>query len=112
MSELSLTGKIISILKLENATSKAGKEWKKRDFVIETDDKFPKKVCLCLFGDKTDYIEGHAIGDTVTVKFNVESREYNGKWYHNLNVYQLSGEKSVTVTEEPEKDSPSDDLPF
>lgn len=50
MSELSLTGKIISILKLESSVSKAGKEWKKRDFVIETDDKFPKKVCLCLCG--------------------------------------------------------------
>ena len=62
--------------------------WKKQDFVIETTDTYPKKVCLAAWGDKID-LNKIKPGQTVKVLFDVESREYNGKWYTDLKAYGL-----------------------
>jgi hypothetical protein len=90
MSELILQGTLIQILKPESGVSKSGKEWKKQDFVIQTNEQFQKNVCLTLFGDKVSLIEEIAEGSEIEVFFNVESREFNGKWYHNLNVWKVN----------------------
>lgn len=121
MSNLSVSGRIQSILKLESGVSKSGKEWKKREFVVETEDQFPKTVCLTLFGDKLNLIDGYKMGDAVQVDFNLESREFNGRWFHSINAWKISGEPSTENSYTPEPDaevgnnSPDDgdsDLPF
>ena len=86
---LSVKGSIIKILNAESGVSKAGKEWKKQEFVIETQEQFPRKVCFTLFNEKTDLISGVKSGQEVEVSFNVESREYNGKWFHNINAWKI-----------------------
>lgn len=86
---LSVKGKIDQILKPESGVSKAGKEWKKQEFVIETDEQYPRKVCFTLFGDKIDLVNGLSNGEDVEVSFNVESREYNGRWFHNINAWKI-----------------------
>ena len=86
---LSVKGKIDQILKPESGVSRAGKEWKKQEFVIETDEQYPRKVCFTLFGDKIDLVTGLATGEDVEVSFNVESREYNGRWFHNINAWKI-----------------------
>ena len=120
---LSVTGKIEQILKPESGVSRAGKEWNKQEFVIETDEQFPKKVCFTLFGDKTSLISSFSVGEEVEVSFNIESREYNGRWFHNINAWKLDKTAAANQPElppefsisdiPPEKDEdPADDLPF
>lgn len=120
---LAVKGKIQEILKPESGVSRAGKEWNKQEFVIETEDQYPKKVCFTLFGDKTSLIDGLSAGQDVEVSFNVESREYNGRWFHNINAWKIETEANNNVPEpppefrmedippEPAEDS-ANDLPF
>jgi len=122
---LQVTGKIQQILKPESGVSRAGKEWQKQEFVVETNDQFPRKVCFTLFKDKSSLLNGFSVGDEVDVSFNLESREFNGKWYHNINAWKLDkkqGEESLPepppefrpedIPPEPADDSDSSDLPF
>jgi len=89
MSELKVTGTITKVLNPENGTSKAGKEWNKQNFVIATGGKYPDDICFTLFGDKSDLISNVQIGDEVEVSFNLNSREYNEKYYTNVNAWKV-----------------------
>lgn len=91
MSELKVKGTLIQVLKPESGESKSGKAWNKQEFVIETQEQFPKKVCFTLFGDKTSLIDGIADGSEIEVFFNLESREFNGKYFHNINCWKIEG---------------------
>jgi hypothetical protein len=99
MSNLSIDGTIIQILKTQNGVSNSGKEWQKREFVIETEGQYPNKICFTLFGDKLKMIEEYSPGDKVEVKFNIESREYNRSWYHNINAWSISRKQQIVQTE-------------
>jgi hypothetical protein len=119
---LSVKGRINQILKPENGVSKAGKEWSKQEFVIETDEQFPRKVCFTLFGDKISLMEGLAAGEEVEVAFNLESREYNGRWFHNINAWKIDKVTENNLPDAPpeyssadippEPDEDAGDLPF
>jgi len=91
MSELKVSGKITSILDVEKGTSKAGKDWQKQNFVIDTGEKFNNIICFQVFGvDKCEALTKYnKVGDVVNVSFNVSSREYNGKYYHNLDAWMV-----------------------
>lgn len=118
---LELTGLVIEKLKQEEGVSKAGKPWSKQDFVIETEEQYPKKVCFTLFGDKTDLISRIDNGERVCVKFSIDSKEFNGRWFSNINAFGVDvvlsddrGESNIDALKK--KDSTSkpedDDLPF
>jgi hypothetical protein len=119
---ISIKGKIIKILNLESGVSKAGNEWKKQEFIVEeSDQQFSRKVCFTLFNDKTNLIKGFSPGQEVEVSFNVESREYNGKWFHNINAWKIEsmGQNLPDAPPEysledvpPEPLDDSSDLPF
>lgn len=122
---LEVKGQLQQILPIQSGTSKAGKEWSKQEFVIETQEQFPKKICFTLFGDKLSLINGISVGDNIEVSFNVESREFNGKWFHNINAWKVApagaAENNVpgfstNDIPPPPPDSmgeaPVDDLPF
>lgn len=89
MSELKLKGHIKKILPIQSGVSKAGKDWSKQDFLIETQDQYPKMVCFTLFGDKMDILQYYKIDQFVEVHFNIESREYNEKYFHNINAWKI-----------------------
>ena len=119
---IQVKGTLIQILKPESGVSKAGKEWKKQEFVIETNEQFPKKVCFTLFGDKTSLIEGISEGTEVEVFFSVESRDFNGKWFHNINAWKIESASAGAKNYPPEfpigdipperADDNGNDLPF
>ncbi len=119
MSELKITGKITSIADVENGTSKAGKDWQKQTFVIDTGEKFNNIICFQVFGaDKCEALTKYnKVGDVVNVSFNVSSREYNGKYYHNLDAWMIkSTDENVNdlAISEPQTfdDNGVADLPF
>lgn len=80
---MEVTGKIIFDLGENGGTSKAGNVWKKREYVLETLDQYPKKVHFDFFGDKADQYKLN-IGDIIKLSFDIESREYNGRWYTSI----------------------------
>ena len=90
-----VVGKVISVLPIESGVSKAGKEWKNQAFVIETAEQWPKKICFTML-DKNDKFGKIEIGMGVEVHYNLESREYNGKWYtNNPNAWKIDVTKEL-----------------
>ncbi len=112
---MEITGKLLQLLPPQTGQGKNG-TWKKQEFIIETGDTYPKKVCLAIWGDKID-IGKVAIGSSVTVSFDAESREYNGRWYTDLKAYALKAGGGSTPSKQPQEPDYSqmndtEDLPF
>lgn len=89
---MQLTAKLIQLLPLQTGTGKNG-QWKKQDFVVETEGQYPKKVCISVWGDKIDAAK-LTVGNMLRIDFDVESREYNGRWYTDVKAWkvELAGE--------------------
>ena len=77
---LNISGIVLSILPLQSGTSKAGNQWQKQDFILETGGKYPRKVCIYLFGDNVEKFPLQ-VGQSVTASVDIESREFNARWY-------------------------------
>ena len=110
---LKIEGKIVAILPIEKGTSKAGKEWQKMNFVVDTGAQFNPEVCFQIFGgDKSgEFLATNEEGDEIAVYFNVSSREFNGKYYHNLDAWKV--EHVDILANEPVPVNEIDDgLPF
>ena len=84
---MQLTAKLIQVLPLQTGKGKNG-EWKKQDIIVETDGQYPKKVCVSFWGDKFDR-QLLQIGAMLNISFDVESREFNGKWYTDVKGWRL-----------------------
>ena len=84
---MEIEGRIILDLPLQTGTSKAGKPWKKKEWVLETFGAYPRKVKFHIFGDRVDTIRLEP-GKDYVLSFDLESREFNGKWYTDVSVYQ------------------------
>jgi hypothetical protein len=85
---LDLTGTLIKVLPEVTGAGKNG-SWVKQEFVLETADQYPKKVCLSLWGDKVGELKKYALGDNLTASINLESREYNERWYTEARAWRL-----------------------
>lgn len=110
---MEITGKVIAILPLREGSNSNG-GWKSQDFVVETTGQYPKKVCLNLFGDKVGLMPN--INEDVTASIEVESREYNEKWFTTVRVWKLVKNGAQTPQQATntvvEVDSADDGLPF
>lgn len=111
---MEVKGKIILLLPLQTGQGKNG-TWKKQDFVLETQAQYPKKVCVSLWGDKIDQFQ-LKVGDVVTASIEVESREYNSRWYTDVRAWKISQGDEVPPPPVPQDypvgDKATDDLPF
>jgi len=87
---IEVSGKIIMFLEEKGGQGKNG-PWKSKDFVIETEEQYPKKICLTAWGEKVDAINSFSEGDAVKCSINIESREYNDNWYTTLKIWKLEG---------------------
>ncbi len=63
--------------------------WKKQEVVFEMPSEFSRKICVTFFGDKVDDAARLQEGDAVVVSVNVESREFNGKWYTDVKAWRI-----------------------
>ena len=114
MSDLKIKGKIVKILEVEKGTSKAGKEWQKQNFVIDTGAKYKPEICFQLFGDEKieNFEKYNKLNQEVEVSFNVSSREYNGRYFHNLDAWMVKSASEQTAPKKQESVTEDDDLPF
>jgi hypothetical protein len=92
---MQLTAKLIQILPLEKGMGKNG-EWKKQSIIVETGDQYPKKICVSIWGDKINAIPQET-GNQLTVDFDIESREYNGRWYTDVKAWKIETPSSSPV---------------
>lgn len=91
---LEVTGKIIQIMDVVTGSSPRG-DWKKQEFVIETLEQYPKKICLSVWGDKVDSLKSYPVGSILTAGINIESREYNQRWYTDIRAWRLQSPSSA-----------------
>tara|TARA_R110002074_G_scaffold389504_2_gene572835 strand:- start:2955 stop:3323 length:369 start_codon:yes stop_codon:yes gene_type:complete len=122
MSNLEMNGTITKISEVQQGTAKSGNEWKKLTFTIETGGDYPKTVAFTVFGEEKvdNFMKFNKIGQNVDVSFNAESREYNDRFYTDLQAWKVF---TVKQDESKEKEpalvndgfhsaSDGDDLPF
>lgn len=115
---MEISGTIVSTLPLQTGQGKNG-VWKKQEFILETPGQYPKKVCLSLWGEKVDEVR-ISTGDKITASINIESREYNGRWYTDVRAWKVVKQNQGTPTDTNSvADQPfvpdagaTDDLPF
>ena len=85
---MEIKGKIIELLSEKSGQSANG-EWRKQEYILETDGQYPKKICFMAWGDKIDQFNIQK-GETVAVEVDLESREYNGRWYTDVKAWRVS----------------------
>jgi len=135
---MDLTGKVIAILPANSGVSaRTGNAWMSQEYVIEVPGQYPRKTVFRVFGE--DRIKQFSIqaGEEITVQFDIDAHEYNGRWFNEIRAYNIiRGQAGGTIpaatpfppqqdaapqaaaatpfppTQEPAGDSPADDLPF
>jgi hypothetical protein len=85
---MEIQGKVGQLLPLQTGSGKNG-PWKKQEFILETEGQVPRKICFSAWGDKVDQF-GLAAGETVIVHFDLESREFNGRWYTDARAWKVT----------------------
>lgn len=84
---MQLTAKLTQLLPLQSGTGKNG-EWKKQDIIVETQGQYTKKICISLRPDKIN-IQDLQPGIFLKIDFDIESREFNGRWYTDVKAWKL-----------------------
>ena len=114
---MQLTAKLVQLLPLQTGAGKNG-EWKKQDIIVETEGQYPKKVCISIWGDK---IAGNQlqIGNMLNISFDVESREYNSRWYTDIKAWKIEPASSSSAPAQSKEEdfhntsfTSDEDLPF
>lgn len=120
---MEITGKVVEILPEQSGEGRNG-TWRRQEFIVEIPGQYPRKVCIALWGDKIDQV-GLKTGEEVTASVDVESREYNGKWFTSVKAWKVDKVQAGAPADAPEPpDFPppgepplepyesQDDLPF
>ena len=127
---MELTGKIIAVMEARGGVSaRTGNSWKTQEYVLEVPGQYPKRCMFNVFGE--DKINQFNIqnGDELTIQFDIDAREYNGRWYNDVRAYNvIRGQQPVAgapvaaapaaatspfpPAQEPASEGSSDDLPF
>ncbi|MDR8390876.1 DUF3127 domain-containing protein [Aliifodinibius sp. S!AR15-10] len=103
--DVQIKGKVDQILEEQSGTGKNG-PWRKQEFILETQDQYPKKVCITQWGEKIDEFDVQE-GETLTAHVDIQSREYNGRWYTDVKAWKIErGQQG------PQQGGPPEDVPF
>jgi hypothetical protein len=127
---MELTGKIIAVMEPRGGVSaRTGNSWKTQEYVLEVPGQYPKRCVFNVFGE--DRINQFNIqqGEDLTVQFDIDAREYNGRWFNDVRAYNVIRGQQPAVApqaaaapsaatspfppaQEPAGEGSSDDLPF
>tara|TARA_B110000495_G_scaffold32369_1_gene25134 strand:+ start:1345 stop:1668 length:324 start_codon:yes stop_codon:yes gene_type:complete len=107
---MEVKGTLVKKLDVESGISKSEKQWKKQTVVVDTGADYNPQIAIQAFGDeKIKDLNKLSVGDEVLIKCNVSSREYNGRYFHNIDGWFFSKNTREEVNAAPLE---SDDLPF
>ncbi len=121
---LEIKCKLLDKLPVQSGTSARG-AWCKQDFIVETLEQYPRKICMNVWGDeKVKELAGYNNQELLNVSVNIESREFNGRWYTDVRAWRIqkdapavaqdqanAAEPYVAPVDFPEGDD-GGDLPF
>ncbi|MAR45731.1 MAG: hypothetical protein CME03_06365 [Gemmatimonadaceae bacterium] len=113
---LTITGEVIDVLDEQTGQGKNG-TWRKQHFIIETPGQYPKQVAVIQWGDNIDKF-GVKKGETVTAHIDIQSREFDGRWYTDVKAWKITREQEASGGQEPwsepvvDVDGGDDGLPF
>ena len=119
---MELSGKVIAVLEPRGGVSKTGNPWKVQEYVIETHDQYPRKMCFDVFGEDKINQFNIQIGEEITVSFDIDAREWQGRWFNSIRAWKV--ERVAATPQEAPVDVPfppapefnpgdeKDDLPF
>lgn len=96
---MEIVGKIIQVLPLQEGVGRNGNPWKLQAYVLETQEQYPRKVHFEVFGEDRVKNNQCNIDDIVTVSFDIESREFNGRWYTSIRAWRI--QQGVVTAEAP-----------
>lgn len=113
MANLELQGRLLKKLPVQNGRSARG-EWSKQEFLVEYQEgNFPSTACFNVWGmDKVNDLAKFAEGDEIKVSFNINSREFNGKYYTDLRAWKIAyaNEAQAAPVQQPAAE-PANDVP-
>ena len=96
---MEINGKIIELLPEQSGESTNG-TWRKQQYILETGSQYPKKICFMVWSDKIDELAIKQ-GENLSVSIDIESREYNGRWYTDVKAWKVT-----------RVDASADNIPF
>ncbi|MDZ7779430.1 MAG: DUF3127 domain-containing protein [Gemmatimonadota bacterium] len=109
--DLRITGTVKQVLEEQSGESKKG-PWRKQEFILQTEGKYPKDVCILQWGDN---IEQFAVqeGERLTAHVDVQSREFKGRWYTDVKAWRIEREGAAPdgAQGQPEPAGPSANFP-
>lgn len=85
---MEIQGKIIVVLPERNGVSQRGNQWRSISYVLETQEQYPKKLAFDVTNDKIDQLNIQ-FGEILTVQFDINAREYNGRWFNSVNAWNV-----------------------
>lgn len=86
----------------QTGTSQSGKAWQKREFIIEeTVGNYPNSMVITAFGDRVEKLNTLRVGDYVTARFDAQAREYNGRVFNNITLYDIA-QPQAQVMQQPQ----------
>ena len=86
---MEVVGKIIQVLPIQEGVGRNGNPWKVQPYVLETLDQYPRKVHFEVFGEDRIKQNPCDVDQLVTVSFDIESREFNGRWYTSIRAWRI-----------------------
>ena len=86
---MEVVGKIIQVLPAQEGIGRNGNPWKVQPYVLETLDQYPRKVHFEVFGEERIKQNPCDVDQLVTVSFDIESREFNGRWYTSIRAWRI-----------------------
>ena len=104
---MDITGRIIAVLPERSGVSqRSGSEWKVASYLLETQEQYPKKMCFEVFG--TDRIAQFNIqvGEMMTVSFDIDAHEYNGRWFNSIRAFRVDRNIQAPAPAMPEAGAP------
>lgn len=107
---MEFTGKIIAVLEKRGGTSKAGNAWSNQEYVIETHDQYPKKMCFEVFGDEKINQFNIQVGEELKVHIDVDARQWNDRWFNSIRAWRV--ERVGNNIMPPPQDEPEEELPY
>lgn len=91
----------------QNGTSQSGKAWQKREFIIEeTVGNYPNSMVITAFGDRVEKLNTLRLGDYVTARFDTQAREYNGRAFNNITLYDITQPQAQVYMGAPQQAMP------
>lgn len=101
---MEITGRIIAACEVKGGISqRTGNAWKSQEFVLETQEQYPKKCVFNVFGEDKLNAFNIQIGETLKVQIDIDAREYNGRWFNSITAWKVERPQAQAQAPAPQQ---------